>query len=405
MNNRLTLVFILATVLIDAIGIGIIFPVMLDLNENVTGGTLSDASLWGGVLAASFAVMQFVFGPVVGNLSDRFGRRPVMLAALAVMAFDYTIMAVAGTIWLLLIGRVVAGATAATYTTAYAYMADISAKKDRARNFGLIGAGFGLGYIAGPFLGSLLSTLGIRAPFWGAAALAATNLAFGFAILPESVTDRIRRPFSWARANPLNSFRVIGQLPGLGRLLTLYLVYSVALHVYETVWAYYGKAQFGWTPYMIGISLAAYGLFYTLVQAFAIGPVIRRFGEYRAAFYGLIIELIACVVFVFLTSGPAAIALTAFAALGSICGPAMQGMMSNGTPDDQQGELQGVVASMTALGMILSPALMNGTFWWFTRPGAAIHAPGAPFALAALLLVGCCIILGARPIEAAPDGV
>ncbi|MCB2094251.1 MAG: TCR/Tet family MFS transporter [Rhodobacteraceae bacterium] len=405
MNNRLTLVFILATVLIDAIGIGIIFPVMPDLIENVTGGTLSDASLWGGVLAASFAVMQFVFGPVVGNLSDRFGRRPVMLAALAVMAFDYTIMAVAGTIWLLLIGRVVAGATAATYTTAYAYMADISAKKDRARNFGLIGAGFGLGYIAGPFLGSLLSTLGIRAPFWGAAALAATNLAFGFAILPESVTDRIRRPFSWARANPLNSFRVIGQLPGLGRLLTLYLVYSVALHVYETVWAYYGKAQFGWTPYMIGISLAAYGLFYTLVQAFAIGPVIRRFGEYRAAFYGLIIELIACVVFVFLTSGPAAIALTAFAALGSICGPAMQGMMSNGTPDDQQGELQGVVASMTALGMILSPALMNGTFWWFTRPGAAIHAPGAPFALAALLLVGCCIILGARPIEAAPDGV
>ena len=405
MNNRLTLVFILATVLIDAIGIGIIFPVMPDLIENVTGGTLSDASLWGGVLAASFAVMQFVFGPVVGNLSDRFGRRPVMLAALAVMAFDYTIMAVAGTIWLLLIGRVVAGATAATYTTAYAYMADISAKKDRARNFGLIGAGFGLGYIAGPFLGSLLSTLGIRAPFWGAAALAATNLAFGFPILPESVTDRIRRPFSWARANPLNSFRVIGQLPGLGRLLTLYLVYSVALHVYETVWAYYGKAQFGWTPYMIGISLAAYGLFYTLVQAFAIGPVIRRFGEYRAAFYGLIIELIACVVFVFLTSGPAAIALTAFAALGSICGPAMQGMMSNGTPDDQQGELQGVVASMTALGMILSPALMNGTFWWFTRPGAAIHAPGAPFALAALLLVGCCIILGARPIEAAPDGV
>ena len=405
MNNRLTLVFILATVLIDAIGIGIIFPVMPDLIENVTGGTLSDASLWGGVLAASFAVMQFVFAPVVGNLSDRFGRRPVMLAALAVMAFDYTIMAVAGTIWLLLIGRVVAGATAATYTTAYAYMADISAKKDRARNFGLIGAGFGLGYIAGPFLGSLLSTLGIRAPFWGAAALAATNLAFGFAILPESVTDRIRRPFSWARANPLNSFRVIGQLPGLGRLLTLYLVYSVALHVYETVWAYYGKAQFGWTPYMIGISLAAYGLFYTLVQAFAIGPVIRRFGEYRAAFYGLIIELIACVVFVFLTSGPAAIALTAFAALGSICGPAMQGMMSNGTPDDQQGELQGVVASMTALGMILSPALMNGTFWWFTRPGAAIHAPGAPFALAALLLVGCCIILGARPIEAAPDGV
>lgn len=405
MQNRLALVFILATVLIDAIGIGIIFPVMPDLIEDVTGGTLSDAALWGGVLATCFAVMQFLFGPVVGNLSDRFGRRPVMLTALAVMAVDYTIMAVAGTIWILLIGRLVAGITAATYTTASAYMADISAKKDRAKNFGLIGAAFGLGFIAGPFLGSLLSTLGIRAPFWGAAALAAANLAFGFAILPESVTDKIRRPFSWARANPLNSFRAIGQLPGLGRLLTLYLVYHVALHVYEAVWAFYGKAQFGWTPYMIGISLATYGLFFTLVQAFAIGPLIRRFGEYRAALYGLFIEIIACVVFSVLTSGPFAIIFTAFAAFGSISGPAMQGLMSNGTPDDQQGELQGVIASMTAMGMILSPLLMNGTFAWFTRPDAVFHAPGAPFVLAAVLLVGCVIILAARPTETAPDRI
>ncbi len=404
MQNRLALIFVLMTVVIDAIGIGIIFPVMPDLIGEVTGGDLSDAALWGGVLATSFAVMQFLCGPVVGNLSDRFGRRPVMLTALGVMAVDYTIMAFASTIWLLVAGRIVAGITAATYTTAMAYMADISAKEDRAKRFGLIGAAFGLGFIAGPFLGSLLSTLGIRAPFWGAAAISAANLAFGFLILPESMTDAIRRPFSWARANPLAAFRAIGNLPGLGRLLTLYLVYNVALHVYEAVWAFYGKAQFGWDPFMIGVSLATYGLFFTLTQAFAIGPIIKLVGEYRAAFWGLAIEFVACVVFGFLTSGSAAIAFTAFAALGSIAGPAMQGLMSNGTPDDQQGELQGVIASITAIGMILSPMLMTGTFSAFTRPDAPIHAPGAPFLLAAILLVACVAILVARPRESAPSG-
>jgi DHA1 family tetracycline resistance protein-like MFS transporter len=404
MQNRLALIFVLMTVVIDAIGIGIIFPVMPDLIGEVTGGDLSDAALWGGVLATSFAVMQFLCGPVVGNLSDRFGRRPVMLTALGVMAIDYTIMALASTIWLLVAGRIVAGITAATYTTAMAYMADISAKEDRAKRFGLIGAAFGLGFIAGPFLGSLLSTFGIRAPFWGAAAISAANLIFGFLILPESVTDAIRRPFSWARANPLAAFRAIGHLPGLGRLLTLYLVYNVALHVYEAVWAFYGKAQFGWDPFMIGVSLATYGLFFTLTQAFAIGPIIKAVGEYRAAFWGLAIEFVACVIFGFLTSGTAAIAFTAFAALGSIAGPAMQGLMSNGTPDDQQGELQGVVASITAIGMILSPMVMTGTFSAFTRPGAPIHAPGAPFLLAAVLLVACVAILVARPRESAPTG-
>ncbi len=402
MQNRLALLFVLATVVIDAIGIGIIFPVMPELIEDVTGGAISQAALWGGLLATSFAVMQFLFGPVVGNLSDRFGRRPVMLTALGVMAIDYSIMAVAGTIWLLFVGRLVAGITAATYTTAMAYMADISEKSERAKNFGLIGAAFGLGFIAGPFLGSLLSTLGVRAPFWGAAAISAANLVFGYFILPESVTDRIRRPFSWARANPLASFRAIGRLPGLGRLLTLYLVYNVALHVYEAVWAFYGKAQFGWDPFMIGVSLATYGLFFTLVQAFGVGPFTKAFGEYRATLVGLIIEFLACLVFVVLTSGMAAIGFTAFAALGSIAGPAMQGLMSNATPDDQQGELQGVIASMTAVGMILSPLVMTGTFSYFTRPEAPIHAPGAPFLLAAILLVGCFLILLVRPREAAP---
>jgi len=409
MSSRAALAFILITVMIDAIGIGIIFPVMPDLIESVTGGDLSEAALWGGLLATSFAVMQFLFGPLVGNLSDQYGRRPVMLSALGIMAMNYAIMAVAQSIWLLVAGRIISGIAAATYTTAMAYVADTSEKEDRAKKFGLVGAAFGVGFIAGPFLGSLLSTLGIRAPFWGAAAISAANLAFGLAILPESVTDRIRRPFSWARANPLASFRAVGRLPGLGRMLALFLVYNIALHVYEAVWAFYGKAQFGWDPFTIGISLATYGLFFTLVQAFGIAPLIRRLGEHRTTMLGLLIEMSACLIFAFLTSGVAAIAFTAYAAFGSIAGPAMQGLMSNGTPDDQQGELQGVMASLTAVGVMASPALMTGTFSWFTRPEAPIHAPGAPFVLAAVLLVACVIILVApvretalRPPQAGP---
>lgn len=409
MHSRAALAFILITVMIDAIGIGIIFPVMPDLIEGVTGGDLSEAALWGGLLATSFAVMQFLFGPLVGNLSDQIGRRPIMLAALGIMAVNYAIMAVAQSIWLLVVGRVISGIAAATYTTAMAYVADTSEKEDRARKFGLVGAAFGIGFIAGPFLGSLLSTFGIRAPFWGAAAISAANLAFGLAILPESVTDRIRRPFTWARANPLASFRAIGRLPGLGRLLTLFLIYNIAVHVYEAVWAFYGKAQFGWDPFMIGISLATYGLFFTLIQAFGIAPIIRWLGERHTTTLGLMIEMTACLVFAFITSGIAAIAFTAYAAFGSIAGPAMQGLMSNGTPDDQQGELQGVMSSLTAVGVMASPALMTGTFSWFTRPDAPIYAPGAPFVLAAVLLVAGVLIFVApvremvrRPPQAEP---
>lgn len=398
MQNRLALTFILITVMIDSIGIGIIFPVMPGLLREVTGADISSAALWGGILATSFAFMQFLFGPIVGNLSDRYGRRPVMLIALAVMAVDYVIMALANSIWLLVVGRIIAGITAATFTTASAYVADISPKTERAKNFGLIGAAFGLGFIAGPFLGSLLSTLGIRAPFWGAAALCTANLILGYLVLPESLAETLRRPFTWARANPLSSFRAIGHLPGLGKLLALYFVYHVALHVYEAVWAFYGTARFAWDPFTIGISLATYGLFFTLVQAFGIGPMIAAFGERKTTLLGLGIEGIACLFFAFVTSGIAAIAFTSVAALGSVAGPAMQGLMSNATPDDQQGELQGVIASTTAVGMILSPMLMTGTFSWFTRPGAAIYAPGAPFLLAAVLLAVCMIMLvmGAR---------
>ncbi|MEZ5777304.1 MAG: TCR/Tet family MFS transporter [Paracoccaceae bacterium] len=393
MQNRLALIFILLTVMIDSIGVGLIFPVMPDLIEEVTGGTLSQAALWGGVLATSYAAMQFVFGPVVGNLSDRYGRRPILLTALAVMAVDYTVMAVAGTIWLLLVGRIVAGLTAATHATASAYIADISPPEERGKNFGLVGAAFGVGFIAGPLLGSILSTIDLRAPFWGAAILAAANLAFGAFVLPESVTDRIRRPFSWRRANPLASFRAIGQLPGLGRYLLLYFTYMVALFVYAEVWAYYGKARFGWDPWMIGVSLALYGACMAVVQAFAVGPAIRVWGARRTTLFGLWIDLVALIFYGFVTSGPLALIFTPIAAVAGISEPAVKAIMSNATPDNQQGELQGVLGSLAAVAMGISPLIMTGTFAWFTGVNAPIYSPGAPFLLAAVLIVVCIAIL------------
>lgn len=394
--------FVLLTVMLDSIGIGLIFPVMPDLIEDVTGGDLSQAALWGGLLATSFAVMQFLFGPIVGNLSDRYGRRPVMLTALAVMAADYLVMALAGSIWLLLAGRIVAGVTAATHSTASAYMADISAPGERARNFGLVGAAFGAGFILGPLLGGLLASLDLRAPFWAAAGMAAANLAFGALVLPETVTDRIRRPFSWARANPLSSLRAIGRLPGLGRFLAVHTLYTVAFFVYPAVWAYFGKARFGWDAGLIGFSLALFGLCMIAVQGMGVAPAIRLWGERGATLVGFWIEIGALVFYGFVTSGFWALAVTPLSAASGIAGPALQGIMSNKAPDDQQGELQGVLASLAALATGLSPLLMTGIFSAFTHPGAPVHAPGAPFLVSAVLMVVCVAILVARPRAAHP---
>lgn len=385
---RLPVLFILITIVIDSMGIGLIMPVMPDLIRELHGGSLGNAAIWGGILTTAFAVMQFLFGPTVGNLSDWYGRRPILLVTLVVMAADYMVMAVAGTIWLLFIGRIVAGITAATHSAASAYMADISKPEEKAANFGLIGAAFGVGFVLGPMIGGLLGTFGTRAPFYAAAALAILNAGFGYFVLPETVTDRIRRPFEWRRANPLGAFRYVGSLPGFAPLLVMLFLAGIAFFVYPAVWAFYGQERFGWGPGLIGLSLGAYGIGTIFAQGLLIRPVLKRFGEYRTVLIGLTIDIIAFVSFAFVTNGYVALALAIFASMGSMMGPALQAILSRAADDNQQGELQGTMAAINALASIVAPLMMTGIFAYFTAADAWLYLPGAPFLLSAALVVG-----------------
>jgi DHA1 family tetracycline resistance protein-like MFS transporter len=396
-TNRLPLIFILLTVMIDSMGIGLIIPVMPNLIEEVSGGGLSQAAIWGGILTTVFAVMQFLFGPTLGSLSDRVGRRPVLLASLGFLALDYLIMAVAGTIWLLLVGRIIGGITAATQSVAAAYIADISRPEEKAARFGLVGAAFGLGFVIGPLIGGLLAEFGTRAPFYAAAALAAANMLFGLFVLPETLRPENRRPFDWRRANPLGAFAAINALPEVRRPLLIFFVYSVAFWVYPSVWAYYTQASFGWDPAMVGLSLAGFGIALAVVQGGLIRVILRAFGDRGTVLYGIVFYTVVFGVLAFLTNGTAALILTPISALGAVVTPALQGIMSRAVPDNAQGELQGVLASVNAVSMIFSPLLMTQVFAAFTAPDASVWFPGAPFLLSMGLMLVCLAIHLAKP--------
>ena len=401
---RLALSFILITVTLDAIGIGLIFPVMPDLIESVTGEGLATAALWGGVLATSYAVMQFIFGPVIGSLSDWYGRRPVLLLSLAVMAFAYLCMALAPNIWILVGARLLAGIAAATHATATAFIADITPAKDRGRRFGLIGACFGIGFVLGPLIGGLVASIDTRAPFYAAGAMALANLVLGMIVLPETVTDRTRRTFTWARGNPVGALRAVSKLPSLKRPLITFLLIALAMNVYPSIWAFFGKARFDWDTKMIGYSLGLYGLSFGLGQAFLVGPLINRFGEHRAAHIGMWVDVTTLTALGLVTSGTLALILTPITALGGVVTPALQAILSRDTPDNAQGELQGVLSSLNAISMIVAPLVMTMTFATFTAPNAPIFSPGAPFLLAAILMVAALLLHVAKPRETRQTG-
>ncbi|GAB4532588.1 MAG: tetracycline resistance MFS efflux pump [Ruegeria sp.] len=378
-------------------GIGLIMPIMPQLIVEVQGGSLASAAIWGGILSTAFAAMQFLFGPVLGNLSDAYGRRVVLLVSLLMMALDYVVMAIAGSIWLLLAGRILGGITAATHSTAAAFIADVSKPHEKAANFGLLGAAFGVGFVLGPLMGGLLGEYGTRAPFWAAAGLSVLNFCLGLLVMPETVTDRNRRPFQWRRARPDSALRAIAGLPGIRPLLWVYFLYSVSIYVYPAIWSYFTVERFGWSTQMIGLSLAVYGLGMAAVQGGLIRPATRHLGERRTILLGMVFEIVSFLFLGFLTNGTIALMLIPITALGAMVTPALQALMSRATPDSQQGELQGVLAALHALSMIVSPLVMTAVFAQFARSDAAIYLPGAPFLLAmGLMLAGFALFLRAR---------
>lgn len=393
MQSRLPFVFIIATLMLDSIGIGIIIPVMPELLSTLTGDSISQVALWGGFMATTYAVMQFVCGPTIGNLSDRFGRRPILLTSVFVMGLDYILLTLADTIWLLFIGRVIAGISGATFSTAAAYVADITPPEKRAANFGLIGASFGVGFVIGPVIGGFLVEFGPRAPFIVAAIFALTNFVVGYFILPETLAKEKRRKFEWKRANPLGAFKVIRSIPNMTFLVTILFVFTISHQVYPAVWSYYTIEQFSFSERMIGITLGVFGIFMAIMQGGLIRVIIPRLGETKTAKYGLILNLAVFLIVAFVSNTWFLFALLPFMAFGAVVGPALQGIMSNIVSEDSQGELQGIVSSVNALAMIFSPITMTGIFRYFTSETSPIYLPGAPFLASAVLEVTALVLL------------
>ncbi|GAB3747883.1 TCR/Tet family MFS transporter [Spirosoma pomorum] len=381
------LVFIFITLLIDVTGLGIIIPVFPKLIEQLIHGNISQAASWGGWLSFSYAAMQFLFSPILGGLSDRFGRRPVLLFSLFGFGLDYILQGFAPTIEWLFVGRLLAGVTGASFTTATAYIADISTPEKRAQNFGLIGAAFGVGFILGPAAGGFLGQYGPRVPFFVAAGLTMVNFLYGFFILPESLAPENRRPFNWRRANPIGSLMRLGKYPViLGMVASLVLVYIAGFAVQGT-WTFYSMEKFKWDEKTVGLSLAAIGLSFAIVQGGLSRIIIPKLGQQRSVYVGLLFSAVGFLLFAIATKSWMMFAFMMVYAMGGIAGPSIQGIISNQVPANEQGELQGALTSLTSTTSIFGPLIMTNLFAYFTSPAAPVYLPGAPFYLASVLVV------------------
>jgi DHA1 family tetracycline resistance protein-like MFS transporter len=378
--------FIFFTLLLDVIGFGLVIPVLPGLLEEMTGGDLSTASKWGGLLMFTYAGMQFLFSPVMGALSDAYGRRPVILASLFAFSLDFVLQGWAPTLGWFFLGRVIAGITGATFTSATAYIADVSPPEKRAQNFGIIGAAFGMGFIIGPLLGGLVAHYGgLRAPFFAAAALAMINALYGFFILPESLTPENRRPFDWKRANPVGSLRQLGKYPVILGLIGALLLIQIAGHANMSTWTYITMEKFRWGSFEVGMSLAFVGLVSGIVQGLLSRKIIPALGANKAVTWGLFMYGVGFVLFAYATQGWMMYAFMIPFGLGGIAGPALQSIISNQVPANAQGELQGGLTSLMSLTSIIGPLVMTNLFAYFTQEHAPIHFPGAPFLLGAVL--------------------
>jgi DHA1 family tetracycline resistance protein-like MFS transporter len=390
-NRKAAIGFIFVTLLIDVTGLGLIIPVVPKLIEDLLHTTnISKVALFGGLLTFSYAIMQFLFAPVLGNLSDKYGRRPVLLFSLLGFGLDYLLLAFAPSIGWLFVGRIIAGITGASMTTASAYIADISTPETRAQNFGMIGAAFGLGFIVGPMIGGLLGEMGPRIPFLVAAGLALLNAAYGYFVLPESLDANNRRAFEWKRANPISSLKNLSRFPAVAGLIVSFFLIYIASHAVQSNWSYFNIEKFKWTPKIIGISLAVVGVLVSLVQGVLVRFVNPKIGNERSVYVGLGLYTIGLILFGLASQSWMMFAFLIPYCLGGISGPGLQAIISGSVPANEQGELQGSLTSIISITSIVGPLVMSNLFAFFTGPIAPFYFPGAPFMLAALLMLLSC---------------
>lgn len=394
--------FVLVTVFIDMMAYGLVMPVLPSLISELTGTTIAEAVKWAGPIAAVYALMNFLFGPVLGNLSDRRGRRPVLLMSMGSLGLDFLIMALSQNIWMLFLGRALAGISGATFSTAQAYIADVTEPERRGGAFGMIGAAFGLGFIIGPALGGFIGdTFGHRAPFFAAAGFSALNVLYGIFVLPESLDPEHRRDFELKRANPLGAFKHFSRLPMVRWFLAAHFLYALAHTAYPAVWAYHGEIRYHWDQKTIGLTLSMVGLMAAFVQGGLTGRLIGRFGAVRIAWLGLSANFAALFLFAMAGQGWMVFWIIFVSGLGGVMGPSLQSIMSNQTPKNAQGELQGATSSLQSMAMIVSPIVMTQMLYRFSAEDAPIYFPGAPFLLGAVIVAVAALplVIGVRQLH------
>lgn len=385
--------FIFITLLIDITGWGIILPVVPKLIGELISNDLSEAARYGGWLGFAYAITQFIFAPIVGNLSDKYGRRPIILISLFGFAIDYVLLALAPSIGWLFFGRIIAGLTGASISTASAYIADISTDEDRTKNFGLIGAAFGLGFIIGPVIGGLLGHYGARVPFYFAAILCMVNFLYGLLILPESLERDKRRSFSWKRATPIGTVNFLRKQSKISNLVIALILVYVALHAVQSNWHFFTMYKFNWTERTVGLSLGLLGLLLGLVQGILMRWTTPKLGEHKSVYFGLLFYALGLMLFAFTNQGWMMFVFLVPYSLGGICGPALQSIISKNVPANEQGELQGALSSLVSVTAILGPPIMTNLFYYFTHDKAPFQFSGAPFFLASILMFISAIII------------
>lgn len=385
--------FVWITILIDAMGFGLIMPVLPRLLMRVGDIGLDAAISVGAWMSLAMAVATFFAAPVLGNLSDALGRRPVLLIALAGMAANYALLALADSLALIVVARVLTGLFGGSYAPAQAAIADVTPPDQRARNFALVSAAFGVGFIAGPALGGLLSQWGDRAPFVAALALSVANLLYGLTLFPETLQPGRRRRFAPVRANPFGAWQTARSAPGMVRIAMVLLLWQIASLVYPLTWSFWGIAQLGWSDRMIGLSLAAVGVVIAFSQIFVTGPVVRRLGERNAATLGILGAAAGFLGYAFCTQTWQAFALLGFVALQSLVQPSLMALLSRRATPETQGETQGLASMTMGLGAIVGPLVLVRPMAWFTGPEAPFYFPGAPYLIAALIASGTLALL------------